>query len=443
MLIILLLYIFTYLLNLRLFQIQFSNKEFLMLLIGNGVILTGIMLILNRLKVNGTLIVLLFLEVVIVGIYLLCQKTILQQLFFLLLSFLVLLTTSQFSEVLLYKVFKISYLIQENSLHWIWVNVLIALISDLLIVKLLNWGFQKLHTYQVLQKHKLTMLITSLMTIVMLMGYFYLMNHAVTTNQTITQISFLFLGTCLLFILTFLLWSHDRNQQLQLQLEKENRQQLIAYLKTLENAQQEFRKFKHDYLNVLSGMAGYIEDQDLVGLKKYFYGVIQNNQVQQTTDLFNLSSLSNLKIVEIKGLLAVKLGQLTALKNRVHVEIAQEVRHFPRNVSILDYNRCLGILLDNAIEAIEDLDEKTSAKNLMTIIIYADSSQLTTIIKNHYQDAINLKQIYQINYSTKDNHSGLGLANIKEITHQYSNFSLQTEVTKEEFIQKLIITKEQ
>lgn len=101
------------------------------------------------------------------------------------------------------------------------------------------------------------------------------------------------------------------------------------------------------------------------------------------------------------------------------------------NYYSVQITRILGILLDNAIEAsLESNHPQISfiTKNDQIII------QNTTSAKK-----INLKRIYNNGYSTKDSHSGLGLATVQKIVTKNPNFKLQTIWNNNHFTVKLLL----
>ena len=128
--------------------------------------------------------------------------------------------------------------------------------------------------------------------------------------------------------------------------------QYNQYLLSLEAVNQDMQKFQHDYMNILITMDGYISQGDIEGLKSYFTGKIL--KVEHDTLLKNqfIKNLSNLAIIELKGLLLTKLLLIIEKNIKFHIEIPQKISTMP--IDIVDFSRILGILIDNAIEASEE-----------------------------------------------------------------------------------------
>ena len=97
------------------------------------------------------------------------------------------------------------------------------------------------------------------------------------------------------------------NKKLELQArEQEN---LTHYMAQLENHYQDIRRFKHDYLNILSTITGYIQENDMDKLRNYFDSSIVTSSSILVNQDDTLARLSLIKVTEIKGLLYTKMVQ--------------------------------------------------------------------------------------------------------------------------------------
>ena len=97
--------------------------------------------------------------------------------------------------------------------------------------------------------------------------------------------------------------------------------------------------------------------------------------------------------------------------------------------------RILGILLDNAIEA-----TKTCNKKQINMLFQAGKKEDKIKISNTYQDSeINLIEIFEKGFSTKEKNNGLGLWEIKQILQRNSNLELYTHKIDNVFFQELSI----
>lgn len=208
--------------------------------------------------------------------------------------------------------------------------------------------------------------------------------------------------------------------------------QYNEYLFSLESINQDMQKFQHDYMNILITMDGYISQNDIEGLKSYFSKKIV--KVEQDTLLKNqfMKNISNLSIIELKGLLITKLLLITEKNIQLQIEIPQKISEIP--MDIIDFSRILGILVDNAIEASED----SQLKIINLAIIKTLNGSILLIMENSFASKLDINQIYIKGYSSKlGNNRGRGLLNLTEIINKYPNVLLNTRVDGKLFIQEL------
>lgn len=108
-------------------------------------------------------------------------------------------------------------------------------------------------------------------------------------------------------------------------------------------------------------------------------------------------------------------------------------------MKIYEFTRILGILLDNAIEAASECENK---------IIYVsfrkeqNRRRLLVIIDNTYKNKdINVDKIYEKDFSTKSKttNSGLGLWEVRQILKKNNNLNLYTTKSEEFFSQQFEI----
>ena len=113
------------------------------------------------------------------------------------------------------------------------------------------------------------------------------------------------------------------------------------------------RKFKHDYVNILTSLKTFIDDKNYQGLQAYFYDhILEINHHAQLNEQA-LMMLNNLKIDSLKGLFTTKIMQAQAQQIPFYVEVVEEITDIP--IDPITLNRLVGILLDNAIEAANDV----------------------------------------------------------------------------------------
>lgn len=106
-------------------------------------------------------------------------------------------------------------------------------------------------------------------------------------------------------------------------------------------------------------------------------------------------------------------------------------------MKIYEFARILGILLDNAIEASSECDEK-----IINITFRNDNKnnrQLITIENTYKNKNIDTEKIFEKGISEKENHTGLGLWEVRKIIKKNNNVNLFTSKTDKFFSQQLEI----
>ena len=204
------------------------------------------------------------------------------------------------------------------------------------------------------------------------------------------------------------------------------------YNKTLHILHDNVRGFKHDFDNIVTTIGGYIKTNDMEGLEKYY------SQLQEDCSKVNTLYILNPDIINNPGiynLLTTKYSEAEEKGIKVNLTFLLDLNEL--HMKIYEFARILGILLDNAIDAASECDEKVlnivfrnEAKNNRNIIL----------IENTYKDKdVDLNQIFNKVISGKENHTGLGLWEIRQILKKNNNVNLYTNKNEKYFTQQLEI----
>lgn len=209
-----------------------------------------------------------------------------------------------------------------------------------------------------------------------------------------------------------------------------------SYVASLEQINQDMRKFKHDYVNILSSLRTFIDDKNYDGLHTYFYDHILEASQQEQLNQHSMMVLNNLKINSLKGLLTTKILQAQTHQVPFHIEVVEEITEIPVDPIIL--NRMVGILLDNAIEAARETEDG----EVRAAFIHMKDAILL-VVTNKFDESENIKvhEIYQEGFSTKGENRGLGLANLLQMKNNLQNVSLNTKISRPYFIQEMEFKK--
>lgn len=211
-----------------------------------------------------------------------------------------------------------------------------------------------------------------------------------------------------------------------------NLEQAEQHNKTLELLQDNTRAFRHDMTNILIGMGGYIDKNDMEGLKKYHSQLLDD--IKQVNNLTTLSP----KVVNNPGVynvLANKYHKADNLGIKINLEVFLDLNDL--HMKIYEFTRVLGILMDNAIEAASECEEK-----IINVSIRKDNRKhmQLLIIENTYKDKdIDTEKIYDKGFSTKEGNTGLGLWEVRQILKKNNNLNLFTSKNDKYFSQQFEI----
>lgn len=201
----------------------------------------------------------------------------------------------------------------------------------------------------------------------------------------------------------------------ELRLHRKEQELMKDYTEKIESFYDEFRIFRHDYKNILSTLGYYIEEQNFPELQKYFQEKILPSKDALSSDKLAIGKLHLVAIPSVKSLLYTKL--LTALNKGISMTF--EITESLTEVSMdeMDLSRILGILIDNALEAAVQTEDK-----LLSIAIITTDDSVLFSIKNSCQPIqVPLSKLSERGYTDKENHDGLGLYTVQNIVDSLNN----------------------
>ena len=257
--------------------------------------------------------------------------------------------------------------------------------------------------------------------------------------QSVQQNLFFFaIYVVILFILISLV-IYMTIKRMQITQKEKELESFKTYVASLEQINQDMRKFKHDYMNILTTMRHFIDDKNYDGLESYFYMNILHTEQNEELQNIALSMLNRLEVASLKGLLTTKLLQAQAQEVQMQVEIVEPIDSIP--VNDIQLNRMCGIIIDNAIEA----SIQTVEPMVRLAFIQLEESILFVCMNNYdtaTQPDLKIHKIYQESFSTKAKGRGLGLSILRQIVNESPNLRLNTKIQDDLFVQELFIDKE-
>lgn len=220
-----------------------------------------------------------------------------------------------------------------------------------------------------------------------------------------------------------------------IRMEEENRRkedmliQAEVYTKEIENLYFSMKEFKHDYNNMMLTMSCLIEDEDIEGIKDYFYTKIYPYSHDKFISSLRIDSLIRIKVSQVKSLIASKIALAQGVDPPINFEVEVSSNITNIDMDMIDLGRAIGIILDNAIEAARE------CKNSYIKVVLSKSPRgiIITTRNNFLGEIPNIYELYERGVSTKGASRGLGLSNLKEIAVKYDNVTVDISRLENEF----------
>ncbi|PHK48690.1 quorum-sensing sensor histidine kinase AgrC [Staphylococcus edaphicus] len=295
--------------------------------------------------------------------------------------------------------------------------------------------FIKQLTFSYLSLNKVYLILVSLFLLTILgLIYFYIPNQNVSFGDA-KFISILYAIVIITTAILIITISFSIVRQIQY---KRNMQEIENYYKytlQIEKINHEMRKFRHDYVNILSTLSDFIREEDMDGLRDYFRSEILPMQDSMQMNAIKINGLENLHVREIKGLLTTKILQAQEKNIRISIEVPDVIEKI--EMPTINLSRIIGIILDNAIEASEKIQDESLIR--IAFIKNEDESVMFIVMNKCEPDMPKVHTLFQENFSTKGKNRGLGLSTLKELTDSTTNVLLDTTIDNNYFIQKVEI----
>ena len=267
----------------------------------------------------------------------------------------------------------------------------------------------------------------------LLIGFITLCFQAVITTYYTDTLPLIITFLSFLSLLAYFSVSiYSLTRVIKLSITTQKLQNAEEYNKTLSILHDNVRGFKHDFDNIVTTIGGYVKTNDMEGLKKYY--------VQLEDDCHKVNNLYvlNPKLINNPGvysLLTTKYHEAEEKGIKVSMSLLLDLSKL--NMKIYEFTRVLGILLDNAIDASSECEEK-----IMNIIFRDDAKnhRQLIIVENTYKDKnVDTEKIFNKGFTGKENHTGLGLWEVRKILNKSKNLNLHTTKNEKYFSQQIEI----
>jgi len=277
------------------------------------------------------------------------------------------------------------------------------------------------------RKRAFSLLINGMIAIILIVP-----NMLFFTNNTVTNVPIeviIFNAVSVIILLALSVYNSANIGELETKRQEVEFQKL--YIQTLSDTIDSLRGFKHDFNNILQVINGYLSMDDLAGLKGYFKQLYADSRMVNNVLPLNTYIKDN---PAVYGLLLSKISY-SEIKNIIfNINILTQIN--TGSMKICDFCKVLGILLDNALEAASESEKKFAE---LIITKNPDKSGIVIEIINSYKDSVDVEKIYENGYTTKENHSGFGLWEVKKIISKYKNSSINTSACEGIFTQHIEI----
>ncbi|MDO5411490.1 MAG: GHKL domain-containing protein [Lachnospiraceae bacterium] len=250
--------------------------------------------------------------------------------------------------------------------------------------------------------------------------------------ESFSGISYRFFLIVLLVLAVNYIWGYMN--RLQMEKKQQMLEDLGQYTVQIEGMYASICSFKHDYVNIMTSMSGYLEKKDIQGLSDYFYKEVLPLGNQVLMNDFKLNELANIGIVELKSLVSSKLMYAHEMGAQIEVEVPCSVESI--SMERIDLIRIMGIFLDNAIEAALETE-----KPWIGFMMYQKGSDTSVIVSNTFSVKEGCRAYMDTSVSSKGAHRGVGLKNVSEILSHYPVVICEKEIREGHFIQNLEIHK--
>ena len=218
--------------------------------------------------------------------------------------------------------------------------------------------------------------------------------------------------------------------QEKIHVQEETIAQQQAHMELLEELQQEIRAFRHDVTNLFSGLTLQAQEGDLDGIQEFMKKTSGYFDEKLGNEIKQMDGLNNIKLYPVRSLLTAKLAAM----RQKHIQSALEVLHPVQERQMMetaDILRGLGILIDNAMEAVPGKNGE------IRLVVLQEEKELYIAVVNNYDVVPDLSALSEKGYTTKGSGRGTGLSSYRKIISRYPGCVSRTYLRDGFFVQEL------
>ena len=202
-------------------------------------------------------------------------------------------------------------------------------------------------------------------------------------------------------------------------------------LEEYENIINEYRVINHENANQLSSIKGMVKSKKV---HDYIDEILNNKNTK------NEFILKQAMLIPAGGLRGLIYSKLVLMKNKninyyfnIDKRFNSKAMKSISTKTMLNICQIIGVYLDNAIEAVENIKESK-----IMINIYMEDGIVIEII-NNIDNSLDVSKIDKIGFTTKSGSRGYGLTLVNNILKEDNSITNEREISKNIFKQKIII----
>ncbi len=204
---------------------------------------------------------------------------------------------------------------------------------------------------------------------------------------------------------------------------------IYNYTDAMEKLAKQLTAQEHEYKNRLTGIQALIENKQYDDAAAFINQVMIEQKKYGDLLIVNYDRVHN---AVLKKILIEKTSKALNAGIKISAEIRKEISDI--NISNVELNDIIGIIMDNAIDASVKSDEK-----IIEIMIDMDEDEISLIVSNTYEKVVEEAALYLDGASSKGEFRGNGLHLLKQIEDNNTDVIIDTTVTEELFIQEIRI----
>ena len=250
-----------------------------------------------------------------------------------------------------------------------------------------------------------------------------------TVYYSLNPIFIILINLCFILIYSFIIYRSLKEKNDNLIIKSQN-EYLMESLHQYEDMVDRQRVDNHENKNQLLIIKNMIDkkDKDLI---KYVNSIIKD---KKEDDEVLYTRVKTIPSGGLQGIIYQKMLVMKDEKILFSLDVSRDIHNIDLdNLSMDDnYRLCkiVGVLLDNAIEASRNIDDKC-----IMISLYIDDNKLIIDISNRFSGDVDINKIDDEGYTSKGEGHGYGLSLIKKILSETDTFENERSIKKNVFKQ--------